>query len=252
MSRANPAVDRNRVFYDSFWQSAPDFARYNPGARHRRRLMLGALSPLRCASALDVGCGDGSWLRLLRRARPDIDFLAGADLSPTQVARNGARWPDMGFFVLDIERASLDRTFDLVTSSEVIEHIDDQRSAFAHLAAMVKVGGWLLVTCPTGHVYPTERHFGHVRHPSPRELAALGAGAGLRVQSLTTWGWPTYRLLKWATNLDPGWALKHFARGPYSLPAKVLSRGLYWANFLNLADHPGGCQLIALLRKEPR
>jgi SAM-dependent methyltransferase len=252
MTQGRPAVERNRALYESFWEEVPDFSRHNPGACHRRRLILDLVSQLQFASALDVGCGDALLLRFLRRARPDIGSLAGADLSPSQVARNRLRSPEMDFYVLDVERGMLDRRFDLVLSSEVIEHLDDPRSALTHLAAMVKAGGWLLITCPTGRMYATEEHFGHVRHPSSRELAELGTGAGLRVHSLTTWGWPTYRFSKWATNIDARWAIEHFARGPYPLSAKAVSRALYLANYFNLANHPWGCQLIALFRKERR
>jgi SAM-dependent methyltransferase len=214
--------------------------------------MLRALAARRFSSALDVGCGDGSFLRALRRARPDIASVAGADLSATQIERNRVRFPDIEFHVLDVERATLGRRFDLVTASELVEHVDDQGAAVEHLGAMVNEGGYLLVTCPTGPIHSTEKHFGHVRHPSKAELSALGARAGLHVVSLASWGWPTYRLLKWATNVDPAWALKRFAGGKYSLSAKLVSHGLHLANYLNFADHPRGCQLIALFRRETR
>jgi 2-polyprenyl-3-methyl-5-hydroxy-6-metoxy-1,4-benzoquinol methylase len=209
----------------------PDYARYNPGACHRRRLILEAIAPLRAASLLDAGCGDGTLLGFMRQARPDIREWAGADLSDAQVERNRTRFPGVTFEVLNLETAALERTFDLVLCSEVIEHVGDQAAAMRNLGRMLSPRGHLVITCPTGHMYATERHF------------------GLRVLSLQNWGWPLYRLLKWATNVDAEWSLKHFADGPYSTGAKVLSNALYWANHANRADDSRGCQLIGLFEK---
>ena len=243
------ATDKNRELYESFWQDVPDFVRYNPGARHRRRLILQALSDPPFESLLDVGCGSAELLGAIGRAYPGVTTLAGADLAPSQVMKNKARFPSVDFYGLNIQISSLDRAFDRVVCSEVIEHLDDQRSAVRHLAAMVRAGGRLVVTCPTGKVYATETHFGHVRHPAPAEIVSHAKEAGLRVVSVVNWGWPTYRLLKWATNLNAEWALRSFGSGSYSYPARAVSSALYWANHLNRSDDARGCQLIAVFEK---
>jgi 2-polyprenyl-3-methyl-5-hydroxy-6-metoxy-1,4-benzoquinol methylase len=248
MTQERSAIDRNMAFYQGFWEETPDFVRYNPGARHRRRLILDCLSSDRFSSVLDVGCGSGGLLALLHEAHPEITALTGVDLSPDQVVRNRARLPGMEFLSLDVQKGVLDRTFDLVVCSEVIEHLDDQCAAVKHLASMVSPGGRLVLTCPTGEMYPTERHFGHVRHPGAEDLVAWTREAGLETVSLWNWGWPAYRLLKWATNVDAEWALKRFASGSYSLGAKLVSDGLYWVNFLNRHDDARGCQLVGVFR----
>jgi 2-polyprenyl-3-methyl-5-hydroxy-6-metoxy-1,4-benzoquinol methylase len=244
-------TEPNRAFYETFWAQTPDYARYNPGACHRRRLILDVIAPLRAASLLDAGCGDGTLLGFMRQARPDIAEWTGTDLSPATVERNRSRFPGIGFEVLDLQAAALERTFDLVLCSEVIEHVGDQAAAMRHLARMLAPQGHLVVTCPTGRMYATERHFGHVHHPTPQELAGLARASGLRVVSLQNWGWPLYRLFKWATNVDAEWTLKHFADGPYSTGAKLVSNALYWANHANKADDARGCQLVGLFQRLP-
>jgi 2-polyprenyl-3-methyl-5-hydroxy-6-metoxy-1,4-benzoquinol methylase len=249
MAQQPSAIDRNMAFYQQFWEETPDFTRHNPGARHRRRLIVDCLGSEKFASVLDVGCGNGELLALLHGVHPQVASLTGADLSPDQVARNRARLPNMEFFALDVQKDSLDRRFDLVVCSEVIEHLDEPGAAVKNLARMVRPGGRVVITCPTGTVYPTERHFGHVRHPLSGELGTWAAEAGLAPLSLWNWGWPTYRLLKWATNVDAEWALKRFAGGTYTLGAKLISGSLYWLNFLNRHDDARGCQLVGVFRK---
>jgi len=243
------AAERNLSIYDTFWRKAPDFARYNPGARHRRRLILRQLSQGRFSSALDVGCGNGELLGMLGRAHPEIVTMAGVDLSSEQVAANREHFPGVDFYALNIETASLSRTFELVICSEVVEHLDDQGAAIANLASMLADRGTLLITCPTGKVFPTERHFGHVHHPTSNELVERAQAAGLRVVSLLNWGWPTYRVLKWVTNINPNWALRNFANGAYSGSAKAVSNGLYWMSYLNRTHDARGCQLIGVFEK---
>ncbi|HLK38538.1 MAG TPA: class I SAM-dependent methyltransferase [Polyangiaceae bacterium] len=242
-------TERNEALYGSFWEDTPDFVRYNPGARHRRRILLGLLAGASYRSVLDVGCGDGTLLRCLRSARRDVDEWAGADLSAEQVERNRRRMPDIAFYRLDLAREALDRSFDVVLCSEVIEHIDEQGAAMRHLSSMVSPGGRLVVTCPTGTVYPTERHFGHVHHPTPEELTAHGRANGLQAVSVTNWGWPTYGTLKWATNVNAAWSLRTFANGAYSPAAKLVSLGLYLVTYLSKRNHARGCQLFGVFEK---
>ncbi|MBV9948505.1 MAG: hypothetical protein JOZ69_16770, partial [Myxococcales bacterium] len=52
-----------------------------------------------------------------------------------------------------------------------------------------------------------------------------------------------------ATNVNPGWALRQFASGPYSGSAKIISNGFYWLNYLNRRDDARGCQLFAIFEK---
>ena len=107
----------------------------------------------------------------------------------------------------------------------------------------------MLVTCPTGRMFPTELRFGHVSHPTVDELLALGADNGLDTQRYEHWGWPTYSITKRLTNLWPNWAMQQFAKGRYSVGKRLVSSGLYLLNFANLTSAASGCQLFWLYRK---
>lgn len=243
------AAGKNRETYNRIWRELTPFIRYNPGARHRRRLLFALVDELPKRTVIDVGCGNGELLRLLRARYPEIEEATGADLSDAVIAHNRRAQPDTRFEVLDLERAALPAQAELVTCAEVLEHLDHRARAFANLAAMVAPGGALVVTCPTGKVYATERHFGHTTHPDVAELHALGAASGLELERVDNWGFPTYRLTKWLTNLNPELALRKFAVERYGLSQVLVSGALYWANFLNLPSSSLGCQLFARFRK---
>ena len=233
--------------YDSMWSELDDFIRYHPGARHRRRIIAAWLADIDFSSCVDVGCGPGELIAMIAARHAGVT-ITGVDLSNTLVARNRQRFPACSFAVLDIQDRALAEQFDLVVCSEVIEHLDDRARAFRHLAAMVKPGGHLLITCPTGKLFATERHFGHTSHPDLAELRHHVAESQLVIERALSWGWPLYALLKRATNLRPDLAIRGFASGDYGWSQKTVSSLLYWANFCNLST-PLGCQLFLLVGK---
>jgi 2-polyprenyl-3-methyl-5-hydroxy-6-metoxy-1,4-benzoquinol methylase len=243
------AAQYNRATYDRMWGQLSDFIRYNPGARHRRRHVLELLERCRFDSLLDVGCGNGELLSVID-ARWPKKRLAGIDLSSAVTERLAREVPHVAFHAKNVESEDLPRGFDVVICSEVLEHLDAPAVAMQRLADATNPGGHVIITVPTGHVWRTEKHFGHVRHPSPDELRGWAADAGLVVEELWSWGFPTYALTKWAQNIRPEMAMRVFAGArPYGMAQIAMSLALWLANFANLRRSPWGVQLFALLKK---
>ena len=192
-----------------------------------------------------MGCGYGDLLNQLGLDFP-LASMFGVDFSPEVIQRNMGEFSKAEFNVLDIQQDRLDRNFELVVCSEVIEHLDDQAKAVSNLASMVGEKGYLLISCPTGRIYPTEKRWGHVHHPTISELEHLFKANGLRVIEYYLWGFPFYCSLKWLTNINPEWSLKNFASGSYSFSNKLISNALYLINHLNSYRNNAGCQLVVL------
>lgn len=237
--------------YDRQWERLGDFARFNPGARHRRRLIAGLVSELPIQGAIDVGCGTGEMLLLLSAVKPEVS-LYGVDLSPAVIQSNRKAMAFCDFDVFDLEKDQLAEQYDLVVCSEVIEHLGDWRSGVSSLAEMVAPGGFLLITTPTGRIYPTERAFGHVEHPSVGELIEVASSSELAPVDVFNWGYPSYALLKKLTNLRPEWAMSSFGSGEYGGMQRAVSRLAYLATSLSIRDHRRGCQIVALFARAGR
>jgi SAM-dependent methyltransferase len=137
---------------------------------HYSRVVLQAIPP-GTQAVLDVGCGEGTLTRALRRVVPTV---TGIDADPASIDR--ARQQDeasrpISYVLGDILAKPLaGQSFDAVVSVAVLHHMD----AAAGLAAMkdlVKPGGVLVV-------------LGLARSRLPRDLpwegAAVGAQAWLR------------------------------------------------------------------------
>lgn len=222
-------VDPGAIDYDASWEQRwNDMRRYGPTGRHIRRIIASMIRGLDYHSVLDVGCGQGSLLQDLRPLRPQARY-AGVDFSEKALEVARQRAPDAEFAALDLTRAHLERRFDLVLCTDVVEHIEDDDAAFTNLAAMT--GRWLLVSTLQGRMRPYEAQVGHYRNYAHGELQAKIEATGLRVRRVVQWGFPfyspLYRDLFRATGLKVG-------EGRFGPGRRVLAHLLYWVFALNV------------------
>ncbi|PWU29234.1 hypothetical protein DK254_00515 [Pseudomonas sp. RW407] len=108
--------------YETYWQMRVQEQR-TAKEMDRYRLIAGAL-PIN-SSVLDVGCGEGSFLRYLSRNRPDCNGH-GADISSTaleRLAASGIRTTQINPRKRLVEQFTED--WDVVVLMEVIEHVVD-------------------------------------------------------------------------------------------------------------------------------
>ncbi|GAB3387651.1 class I SAM-dependent methyltransferase [Amycolatopsis echigonensis] len=95
--------------------------------------------PAGCATALDVGCGDGLLVRKLAEAVPDV---TGIDKSPEMVAQARSLSGDT-FVEGDFLSADLG-TYDFICSVATIHHLDFE-AALARMRDLLHPGGVLVV-----------------------------------------------------------------------------------------------------------
>ena len=150
---------------------------------------------------LDLGCGFGrhSYEALKRGAqvvacdlaRPEVEQvrnLARLLVAEGEIGQSVMAAPVQGDAV---ELPFDDSSFDRVIASEVLEHVNDDQSAFAELARVLRPGGRLAVTIPawlsetvcwklSSDYHAPAVPGGHVRVYRLRDVRHRLAGAGLR------------------------------------------------------------------------
>ncbi|NTU82900.1 MAG: class I SAM-dependent methyltransferase [Chloroflexales bacterium] len=190
--RESEAIEAMTVeAYSHGWETKwDDMKRYGPMSRHIRRNIKQLIRPLTFSSVLDIGCGQGSFLAELRAELPHIEAY-GSDFSTSAALMARRQVPGGEFCVFDLERGHLNRQFDLIVCSEVLEHIPDDRAALRNLAAMT--GGHLVISTVQGRMRGFEAgEVGHVRNYAYGELARKVEEAGLKVLKVVEWGFPFY------------------------------------------------------------
>jgi SAM-dependent methyltransferase len=156
--------------------------------RSRRSLMALLLDGAVPAggTALDVGCGTGETMALLRRL--GATTVAGTDLSDDALAharRRGGTATAMAALAEQLPFA--DACADVLVSTDVLEHLDDDRRAVREYGRVLKPGGRLLVTVPAyGWLWSAaDDRAGHRRRYARHQLAAVVAAEGFTVDRAT-------------------------------------------------------------------
>ncbi len=151
----------------------------------RRALVRRLVAPLPPGRALDVGCGGGGNTGVLR----DLGWkVSGLEYSPAAAGLATSRG-------LDVVRGDArllpfaDASMDLVMSTDMWEHIDDDEAVARETFRVLKPGGRLLVAVPcsmslwSGH----DVALGHVRRYEKPELTGLMERVGLEVVDVRSW-----------------------------------------------------------------
>ena len=134
-------------------------------------LMLDLLRDIQFNSLLDVGCGDGRFLREVAKIYPNKQLL-GVDYSERAIAFAKAMSPGISYMVKNIIEEPLQQTYDVATSVEVLEHIPSKNlnEFLQGVANSLKAGGYLLLTVPHRNISVSNKHYQHFTSKSLDQL----------------------------------------------------------------------------------
>ncbi|WP_322936506.1 class I SAM-dependent methyltransferase [Nocardioides bizhenqiangii] len=151
----------------------------------RRAMVRRTASRWPAGRALDVGCAGGGNTAVLRElgwSATGLEYsAAGAEIAASR-----------GLAVVRGDATAMpfdDATFDLVMSTDVWEHIEDDGAVASETARVLRHGGRALIAVPcsmklwSGH----DVALGHVRRYERDQLAAVVSGAGLEIEDMWSW-----------------------------------------------------------------
>jgi ubiquinone/menaquinone biosynthesis C-methylase UbiE len=167
--------------------------------------LAGLVEPLRPASVLDAGCGEGETIARLGPLLPAN--VTGFDNNPDCIAFVGRRFPQHRFSVEDIYRLPYaDESFDLVLCLEVLEHLSEPERALAELCRVARRD--LVVSVPSEpwwsltnlarlkYVSRLGNHPEHVQRWNRRSLGRLLAPVAERLTLGGSYPWLIAHLVK--------------------------------------------------------
>lgn len=141
----------------------------------RLKVVFDLLEKIEFHSLLDLGCGDGRFLRETSLSYPNLK-LTGIDSSEKAVNLARQMNPGLEFKQHDILDSPLETKWDVITLLEVIEHInpstlpDFMRSA----CGMLNPGGHLIITVPHLNEKLIPKHYQHFSLEKLRALLPPG------------------------------------------------------------------------------
>ena len=168
----------NPKLYDRLWsQEWRTVQAIGPLTHTRYRLMLrefpASVPP--GSRFIDIGCGNGTFLKILSKRYPDA-LLYGVEYSkegcraaPEQIRK----FIQVGDIVELAPRLATE-PYDIVVCSEVLEHVPDPRQALDAIVSLLKPGGLAVFTVPCGMRYWSKQDevAGHFRRFEYDEFAS--------------------------------------------------------------------------------
>ena len=159
------------------------------GYRHQR---IEACRETRDRRILEVGCGDGNFLGLMRRSGWEVSGLEFSASTRDLVNRRH----DIPVFVGEVASVSIDRPFPVVAAYHVIEHVYHPADWLQHVRRVIEPDGLLHLQTPnvasatrhaTGLAWASMVFPQHVYLFAPATLGALLERSGFSVSTMTTW-----------------------------------------------------------------
>lgn len=232
-----------RVDYEKFWQGYwNDTTIYGPACRHRRRIVTELARKVPHATVLDLGCGDGS---LLAELTGKLDAkLAGSDISEEALRIARANAPGVDFFQLDLSSEKrVERKFDVVIMSEVLEHIEDDEYVMRQVAPIAR---HVVISVPGGPADKVDRRYGHFRNYEGDLLTRKLEKSGYDVIEFKRWGFPIYDIQQHLAFKPGDEGSATMSQGRYGMIRKAIALATYYLYFLNSSSR--GTQVFALAR----
>jgi 2-polyprenyl-3-methyl-5-hydroxy-6-metoxy-1,4-benzoquinol methylase len=150
-------------------QGISTFVRWNWGLDYLVGLdmALHHLQEARPDSLVDIGCGDGRFVREVASRTP-IRTILGVDYSDKAIALARALNPSASFQAIDVTRDELPQRFDAATLVEVVEHIPPSAlGAFLQgVRRCLGDKGTLIVTVPHVNAPLAPKHYQHFTGPA--------------------------------------------------------------------------------------
>jgi SAM-dependent methyltransferase len=218
-----------------------------------RRQLLDTLLRTACpgesARVLDVGCGTGANVSVLRSHARRV---VGLDFRPEGIANARQQHTGALFVRGNATRLPFEAgTFDVVTVLDVLEHVDDE-AALDEIRRVLRPGGAIVISVPAMPWLWSYRDVdaGHVRRYQRRRLMGLLRGSRLELQRLNYYQCILFPLLL----ARVFWRRSPAARDLEERPVPALNSVLRWISCAEVrlsrfVCWPFGSSLIAVCRK---
>jgi SAM-dependent methyltransferase len=179
---------------------------------------------------IDIGCSSGLMLRLLRKEFPGAAVL-GADLVRGPLEALSRSLPGVPLLQFDLTSCPLpDQSVDAIVLLNVLEHIERDEAALAHVARILKPNGIAVIEVPAGPgLYDAyDKLLLHYRRYRMAELIDKTSRSGLEVVNKSHLGFFLY---------PPFWVMKK-RNQRYLGESEEIQKRVVSQNITTASSHP--------------
>lgn len=241
--------------WNFIWQNLSEGMSRNPGREYRFGRILDLFPIEKNLQVLDFGCGTGNLLNQLVSQFPQ-NIYWGADTSDAGIEASKLLVPHASILKINLSKGKPSlavslRSFDVVVCSEVIEHIEDDRQTLQFLISLLKPGGSLILTVPSGPISKFDKFIGHSRHYSKRHLESLLGESGFINIEVNRSGFPAINILRLATIVAGNTMIPLLQKNSFaqSGSSRYITLFLQKTFRISLKDSYFGWQLISICQK---
>jgi 2-polyprenyl-3-methyl-5-hydroxy-6-metoxy-1,4-benzoquinol methylase len=118
--------------------------------------LIASLSEISFSNVLEIGCGTGKntvWMQTKAKR------ITAIDITESMIAKARIKVDPsiVSFIVMDVTKPwEIDSTFDLVTCSLVLEHVEDLSDIFAKISILTSIGSYVYI----GELHPFKQYAG--------------------------------------------------------------------------------------------
>ena len=185
----------SQVFYDDFHKKSEPLRKVPKYGEFSLKYHLAAYSPhlKKGKSVLDIGCGASSMSFYAASKGCEV---TGIDVSVKAIEAARIAAKNLGYKNIDfknIDLFSLDKQYDIIVLSEVLEHMPDDQSALKKICSLLRSRGKLLMSvplqsAPLHRIYlkmygndPFDIRVGHLRRYDVKTIEQLLNDSGFEV-----------------------------------------------------------------------
>jgi SAM-dependent methyltransferase len=206
--------EQSSTYYDNLrlneWKNTANFG---PSCRLRYHILNKLIKKYSKNNAhiLDIGCGSGNLLSVLRKN--GFTSIYGSDFSQESVDSTNRKFVDQAFRADIKDVTSFDnRKYDVVICADVLEHIEDDILALRSIYFLLEKDGLLVLSVPYNMKYWSshDEFSGHIRRYNLNDLEEKITKSGFSVLESFGWGNLLYALYyKFLISIKPSSAMSN-------------------------------------------
>lgn len=155
-------IDSKQKFDIPLVAIVPEYYSKNPLVQwlfnKRLKVAKAYLEQTKVDNFIDIGCGDGSFIKLAKERNTTLKEIWGVDLNPA-VVRLGEQIADVHFEVQNLMQMTIpNERFSAIVSLDTLEHIEQIGIAVGEFKRILKPGGYVITSEPVeSRLYKTLR-----------------------------------------------------------------------------------------------